>query len=219
MVEEVPLLKRWWGSNYVGNESGQIALLSLARWVKPLLRPRFPRLSDNKWLPTLRLSVFCFLSNKTRQRAGERERERRGSWSDRRVGKGERGPPWSAVICLTQSFKGGQFGLFSPSPMNGCRQGISDGCDKISHPRCPALQAPKPDLYPWPFQVTRLTVLQELVLKDGVRWSLAEMLKCSRLSESGKETSGGHFSDPPHTVMHRTKAFLCNTSHPVRDRL
>lgn len=123
------------GSNYVGNESGQIVLLSLVRWVKPLPRPRFPRLSDNKWLPTLRLSVFCFLSNKTSQRAGKRE-------TVEQEGKGERGPPWSAVICLTQSFRkggGGQFGLFSPSPMNGCRQDISDGCDKISHPWCPAL--------------------------------------------------------------------------------
>lgn len=83
------------GSNYVGNESGQIVLLSLMRWVKPLPRPRFPRLSDNRWLPTLRLSVLCFLPNKIGQRAGEKER---------RGGKGERGPPWSAVICLIQSF-------------------------------------------------------------------------------------------------------------------
>lgn len=61
------------GSYYVGNESGQIVLLSLLRWVKPLPPPRFPRLSDNKWLPTLSLSVFCFLSNKTSQGAGKRE--------------------------------------------------------------------------------------------------------------------------------------------------
>lgn len=91
----VPALKWGWGSNYVGNESGQIVLLSLMRWVKPLPRPRFPRLSDNKWLPTLRLSVFCFLSNKTSHRKRARET---GSKSDRRVGKGERGPPWSTVI-------------------------------------------------------------------------------------------------------------------------
>lgn len=91
----VPALKWGWGSNYVGNESGQIVLLSLVRWVKPLPRPRFPRLSDNKWLPTLSLSVFCFLSNKTSHRKRARET---GSKSDRRVGKGERGPPWSTVI-------------------------------------------------------------------------------------------------------------------------
>lgn len=69
--------------------------------------------------------------------------------------KGERGPPWSAVICLTQSFRG-LFGLFSPSPMNGCRQGISDGHDKISQPQHLTLIPPtRPSGLA--FHLTRLT--------------------------------------------------------------
>lgn len=72
----------------------------------------------------------------------------------------ERGDPlWSGVICLTHSFSGrsvgGQFGLFSPTPMNGCRQGISDACDKVSHPRCPSPRAPA---RPPAFQVTTLAI-------------------------------------------------------------
>lgn len=140
----VPALKWGWGSNYVGNESGQIVLLSLMRWVKPLPRPRFPRLSDNKWLPTLRLSVFCFLSNKTSHRKRARE-------TGSKTG-GERGEGTPVVYGYL-----GQFGLFSPTPMNGCRQGISDGHDKISHPRCPTSVAltrpPAPS-----FQVNRLSI-------------------------------------------------------------
>lgn len=120
--------------------------------------------------------MFCFLSNKTSRAAGERDG---GAIVIDGRGKERGDPPRSAVICLTQSLgeAEGQFGLFSPSPMNGCRQGISDGCDKISHPRVSNPSSPGQTSCSGISRVQVNHRFRELVLKDKVRWSRAEMRK------------------------------------------